>query len=178
MITSCAVVAATCIGGTYAFTKDQFEKTLAQYKESNEYQLPKLLKDLREISSTLNQQLKEKAEWDRLRAFEAQHAKEFTVTQQALEDAQQRLKAVEGETVYLKVQETAPLGEPGLLIGFQSTSLTGDTAYVYVGEKSFSLKIGQSTTYQTANYVYTISAKAKKSFGWDFLVVRHPKTTP
>src|SRR5216683_4356830 len=53
MITSCAAVAVACISATYAFTYNSFKDQLDQYKQSSEWQLPKLLRDLRDISGTL-----------------------------------------------------------------------------------------------------------------------------
>lgn len=174
-ISWCAGVAFACISGTYVVTENLLNSELEQYKQSEKWQLPKLLSNLNIVSEELSTKLTDNNEFNRLKKFEQQHKAEFLGLQEELKAAQIRLKNIEGASVFLKPSTTVPMGEPGLLLGMSRTMMVSDGVHLRVGEESMMIEIGESKSYASPSINYTFSYKGhdyKK--GYEIIIVRSP----
>ncbi|MBX2977823.1 MAG: hypothetical protein KF905_00880 [Flavobacteriales bacterium] len=168
----CAGVAAACISGTYVFTGDRLRSELEQYKQAEAWNLPELLRDLGGISSTLNEQLVENKEYERLKAFESDHKMEFERLQKEASLLRSRLEAVEGASVFLRESQTVPLGEPGLLMALDNSNYRGIT--LRVASKTFTLQIAEQGFYNSSTTKYTFTFKGQDDQGAEVLIIKEP----
>lgn len=175
-------IAVACIAGTWALTTHFLSSEVSVYKEQlaankliGDAKLPDLTKQLLTLSKDLSGRVEQLNDLDRLRKFEADFKKQFNDMKAQLETARSRLAAVEGDTIQISTGQTVPLGEPGLLLGRESSFSSG--VYLHVGDETLILNIGQAKSYKSAHFEYTFTLKGEGNSVAEIIVVRAPITT-